>query len=79
MIYFAEFAYSDTLELAGELLIYADSDGQAKDFAHAHAAHWGIHLMSFAIATELQIRHATLLNKVVVLNEMAERSLKPLA
>jgi hypothetical protein len=66
-MYFAEFAFTGTTELASELLIHAPSKVAASDFAQEYASNWGIELFSLTPATEKQVRLYSLLGKSVEL------------
>ncbi|NJL39013.1 MAG: hypothetical protein HC840_20445 [Leptolyngbyaceae cyanobacterium RM2_2_4] len=63
-MYFAEFAFTGTTELASELLINAPSKIAASDFAQEYAFNWGIELFSLTPATEKQVRLYSLLGNL---------------
>ncbi|MBD1871163.1 hypothetical protein H6F95_28425 [Cyanobacteria bacterium FACHB-471] len=64
-MYFAEFAFAGTTELASQLLIQAPSKVAASDFAQEYASNWGVELFSLTPATEKQVRLYSLSSKPV--------------
>lgn len=67
-IYMAEFAFTNTQELAEELLIQSSSETQARKFAEDYAANLGVVLFRMMPATEQQVRLYQRMGKFIVLN-----------
>jgi len=66
-MFLAEFSFDGTTELADELLIEAESEADARQFAESHATTLGLKLFSLEIATQQQIWMYQVMRKFISL------------
>lgn len=67
-MFLAEFAFTNTTELANELLIHTESPQTARQIALDYASNWGLELFALTPANAEQVKLYSRLGKALVVH-----------